>query len=148
MKHVDIYLAADAPFHDMHPKDRIVAYLFECDGKQFEPKAFNVRSSFGNRAALLGLLAALRKFRHEAEIEVHADCIYLVSQINRGNIYRWMDSKGTRYGGSPIRYHDEWMEVLAIINAKCSGRIKANREMSKECLEVLKNCISDMKEPL
>jgi ribonuclease HI len=99
----------------------------------------------GNEAALLGLLAALNRLNAEVEVTVHVESTYLLSQINTGNIYLWMDRKGLKGDMRPIRYKDTWMIVLIAIQMHCLERIRADRNIPREKLEKLKSCIEGQK---
>jgi ribonuclease HI len=144
MKHVDVYVAADSSFYDIHPKDRAVAYMLEFNGKAVVD-VLQLSDACGNEAALLGLLAALNRLNAEVEVTVHVESTYLLSQINTGNIYLWMDRKGLKGDMRPIRYKDTWMIVLIAIQMHCLERIRADRNIQREKLEKLKSCIEGQK---
>ena len=141
MKHVDIYLAADTSFYDTHPRDRIVAHTLEINSIQ-KSGISEAKGSYGNEAALKGLLVALNRLTKDVEVMVHVDSTYLESQINTGNIYLWMDRKGLKSDMTPIRYKDLWMETLAAVQRRCLNRIKSSRVISSEKQKQLKDCIS------
>lgn len=95
------------------------AAVIECtkkDGSVHKREDFEKEDALTyHKSVLLALLKSLKRLNTSSILIIHTDSVYLINNIERGNLKKWSENDFLKSKGEPIKNREEWQQINKLL---------------------------------
>ena len=108
MLETHIYIEIDS--RTQRESDKNYGYILECLGKTSTKEGFGTARATYNKANLIAITEAIKRFKEPCEIHIHTRDEYVLNMIERC-LNAWAENGFQNAKGKPVANQKEWMEL-------------------------------------